>query len=87
MGRGAPSPFTSSLAIPIGHFTPSPPISPHPLPTFLQIPFSPPSPYLQTNQEAEEMHFSVEEQVSAKAGLDDVEDDLVDMVRGRGPTG
>ena len=30
------------------------------------------------------MHFSVEEQVSAKAGLDDVEDDLVDMVRGRG---
>ena len=34
------------------------------------------------------MHFSVEEQVSAKAGLDDVEDDLVDMVRGKGgPTG
>ena len=32
------------------------------------------------------MHFSVEEQVSAKAGLDDVEDDLVDMVRG-GPIG
>ena len=71
----------------------------HPLHTYrpfhtlhnpLTIPFTEhlPFPPLQTNQEAEEMHFSVEEQVSAKAGLDDVEDDLVDMVRGKGgPTG
>jgi hypothetical protein len=35
----------------------------------------------QTNREAEEVHFSVEERVTAKAELDEVEDELVDLVR------
>jgi hypothetical protein len=66
-------------------------VSPESLPTTLlrpaTSPFPSPSSLSQTTQDAEDLYFANEEQVTAFAAKDDVEEDLVERCVGKGGEG